>query len=248
MNKMQKRENQFVWLIILIIFLVGINLVVSFIVLRNTLLIGPFIDKAGLSPGGTGGGTGGVQRIPPGPPPVIEDWVDICGDGIHIVEECDYGGRCIDQNGNLGQNCGSLNPTCPQGQICQTAYVPSGGPQPPCASCFYLVCGNWRTQPGEACDDGNTQGGDGCSSTCQCESAGCINWCGNGICELGETQTICPYDCGSGYQVCGNGHCDPLMSETMATCPLDCASQLCGNGFCDFAYGENTITCQDCGG
>lgn len=29
------------------------------------------------------------------------------------------------------------------------------------------VCGNGTVDPGEACDDGNTVGGDGCSSTCQ---------------------------------------------------------------------------------
>jgi cysteine-rich repeat protein len=31
------------------------------------------------------------------------------------------------------------------------------------------VCGNGVVEPGEQCDDGNTDNGDGCSSTCQLE-------------------------------------------------------------------------------
>src|SRR5262249_36201962 len=37
---------------------------------------------------------------------------------------------------------------------------------------FPTVCGNHILEPGEACDDGNTISGDGCSSTCRLESAG----------------------------------------------------------------------------
>ncbi|HMJ15797.1 MAG TPA: myxococcus cysteine-rich repeat containing protein, partial [Polyangiaceae bacterium] len=33
------------------------------------------------------------------------------------------------------------------------------------------VCGNRAVEPGEACDDGNTTNGDGCSSSCQIEAA-----------------------------------------------------------------------------
>ena len=32
-------------------------------------------------------------------------------------------------------------------------------------------CGNGKKDPGEACDDGNTHDGDGCSATCTLESA-----------------------------------------------------------------------------
>ncbi len=45
------------------------------------------------------------------------------------------------------------------------------------------VCGNGIIESGEQCDDGNTNGGDGCSSTCQNEPAPV---CGNGIVESGE--------------------------------------------------------------
>nr|PZN26627.1 MAG: hypothetical protein DIU78_07230 [Pseudomonadota bacterium] len=42
-----------------------------------------------------------------------------------------------------------------------------------------LTCGNSRVDPGEACDDGNTQSGDGCSATCCLESMSlcCEAWC-----------------------------------------------------------------------
>jgi cysteine-rich repeat protein len=30
-----------------------------------------------------------------------------------------------------------------------------------------MVCGDGELNTAEACDDGNTEGGDGCSSTCQ---------------------------------------------------------------------------------
>src|ERR1700690_2640154 len=33
-----------------------------------------------------------------------------------------------------------------------------------------LTCGNGKLDPNEQCDDGNTVGGDGCSSTCQWEN------------------------------------------------------------------------------
>lgn len=43
------------------------------------------------------------------------------------------------------------------------------------------VCGNGHTESGEACDDGNTADGDGCSATCTVTSV-----CGNGVVEWGE--------------------------------------------------------------
>jgi cysteine-rich repeat protein len=42
------------------------------------------------------------------------------------------------------------------------------------------VCGNGVVEPGEQCDDGNTQACDGCSPSCQKE------FCGNGTIECGE--------------------------------------------------------------
>ena len=49
--------------------------------------------------------------------------------------------------------------------------------------------------------------------------SGCIQppVCGNGICEIGETQT-CPEDCF--VSICGNGVCE--AGETPLNCPEDC--------------------------
>ena len=46
------------------------------------------------------------------------------------------------------------------------------------------VCGDGQQGPGEQCDDGNTQDGDGCSSTCQIEGGPFV--CGDGHLDPGE--------------------------------------------------------------
>jgi len=66
-----------------------------------------------------------------------------------------------------------------------------------------LVCGDGIIVPGESCDDGNLNGGDGCSPTCQLEG------CGNGVIEPGE---ICDGNVGNAAQ-------EPCESNF---CQLDC--------------------------
>lgn len=77
------------------------------------------------------------------------------------------------------------------------------------------VCGNAELEPGEFCEDGNTEDGDGCSADCKsvnpdydCSAVGepCIKVvnCGNGIlegdeaCDDGNTEDEdgCSFDCG----------------------------------------------------
>ncbi|MDO8510901.1 MAG: LamG-like jellyroll fold domain-containing protein [Nanoarchaeota archaeon] len=56
-----------------------------------------------------------------------------------------------------------------------------------------FVCGNGVQESGEDCDDGNLVDSDGCSSTCQTESA----ICGDSVCEIKFESTVaCPQDCG----------------------------------------------------
>ncbi len=50
---------------------------------------------------------------------------------------------------------------CPTGQLCDTSADPN--------ACDLPGCGNNIMEAGEACDDGNTTGGDGCSATCTVE-------------------------------------------------------------------------------
>jgi uncharacterized repeat protein (TIGR01451 family) len=90
---------------------------------------------------------------------------------------------------------------------CSTTHVM--GPPP--------VCGDGHLDPGEECDDGNTQNGDGCSS--QCEIEGAPPACGDGHldpgeqCDDGNTQDGdgCSSQCQieGGPFVCGDGHLDP---------------------------------------
>ena len=109
---------------------------------------------------------------------------------------------------------------------------------------------------------------DGCPVSCQTTTAG---YCGNKVCDSGETATSCAADCAP---VCNNnGSCDSGETtancwadcsgitnscnnnrvcdagETTASCPSDCtggANTACnGNGICD--YGESTGSCPgDC--
>lgn len=72
------------------------------------------------------------------------------------------------------------------------------------------VCGNNILESGEACDDGNTVSGDGCSNRCRVEST--TPTCGNGSLEAGE-------QCDDGNTVSGDGCSSQCRSES--TTPLN---------------------------
>ncbi len=104
------------------------------------------------------------------------------------------------------------------------------------------VCGNAIREPGEQCDDGNTDNGDTCSSSCrrtngqecatpdQCDSGVCSK---SGICEpCGDSDdTLCGL-----HQLCVHGAC----------------AELCGNGKvdtgeqCDSGPGGDSRCTSDC--
>jgi fibro-slime domain-containing protein len=102
-----------------------------------------------------------------------------CGDGIRAgVEECDNG----NDNGS-GVPIG--------GVICETNCRIVADP---------TLCGNGTLDPGEACDDGNNDLGDGCTIFCEREPtcippAPCTSECGDGIrfgteeCDDGNTRS-----------------------------------------------------------
>jgi cysteine-rich repeat protein len=110
-------------------------------------------------------------------------------------------GHCGDDHGDEGDDddCGS---SCDGGDTCD---------QP--------VCGDGVLEGDEACDDGNTADGDGCSATCTVEQDDCA--CGDGVLDAGETcddgNTVdgdgCSSVCTIELPVCGNG-----IVETGETC------------------------------
>lgn len=51
-------------------------------------------------------------------------------------------------------------------------------------------------------------------------------YCGDGVCDLNENETVCPEDCGDIEEKCGDGFCDPGEIET---CPEDCPKTSNGN-------------------
>jgi cysteine-rich repeat protein len=111
------------------------------------------------------------------------------------------------------------------------------------------VCGDGVLDEGEACDDGNTMDGDGCSSTCELESV-----CGNGIlegnevCDDGNTidgdgcSSTCDavYFCGDGVLE-GNEACDDGNNIDGDGCSSTCELEsVCGNGIL-----EGNEVCDD---
>lgn len=75
------------------------------------------------------------------------------------------------------------------------------------------VCGNNIVEPGEDCDDGNTNNKDGCSAVCLHE--GISSSCGNGTVDKFE-------DCDDGNQAGGDG--------CSASCLNEGSANTCGNG------------------
>jgi cysteine-rich repeat protein len=116
-----------------------------------------------------------------------------------------------------------------------------------------VVCGNALLEAGESCDDGNVNGGDGCSNSCAIEPGfycpvpgrACLPLgvplnCGNGTIDVGEacddgTQNgyagYCPNNCGV-TGVCGNSFVEP------------CNGEQCDDGVNDGSYGGCTSICQ----
>src|SRR5262245_1623991 len=71
------------------------------------------------------------------------------------------------------------------------------------------VCGNGVVDPGEECDDGNTTGGDGCSSECTNETPGAH--CGDGHIDPGE-------ECDDGNPDDGDGCSSTCKKEAPPNC------------------------------
>lgn len=99
------------------------------------------------------------------------------------------------------------------------------------------VCGNGELEPGELCDDGNTEGGDGCSGDCtkqnpefDCSVPGqaCVDTvvCGNGVLE--------------GDEVCDDGN-----TNSEDGCSADCS--LIEEGYACARPGVDCLLLPECG-
>jgi cysteine-rich repeat protein len=92
--------------------------------------------------------------------------------------------------------------------------------------------------PAEACDDANTEDGDGCSAACRLES------CGNGVLDAGElcddgndeddddcTSLCRPPACGDALIQASLGEdCDDANLDNTDDCPTDCSLPVCADG------------------
>lgn len=97
------------------------------------------------------------------------------------------------------------------------------------------VCGDGATTGSEICDDGDSESGDGCSSTCQVESGYtcigvpsiCTLLCGNGVVDSGET-------CGEpSLATCGSGFsCSTVLCQCQGsgTSPSNPSNPVSGGG------------------
>jgi len=98
------------------------------------------------------------------------------------------------------------------------------------------TCGNGILDPGEDCDDGNTQSGDGCSKLCKLE-------CGY-TCNCGDPTKLCIY-----LVVCGDGirssseACDDGNTNSGDGCSANC--QVEAHWQCHVPGRRCTPTCGD---
>ncbi|MFC1678359.1 hypothetical protein ACFLZ9_01320, partial [Patescibacteria group bacterium] len=90
-------------------------------------------------------------------------------------------------------------------------------------------CGDGTINPGEDCDDGNNEDGDGCSANCTIEQTCGI--CGDGNLDAGE-------DCDDGNNEDGDG--------CSANCTIEQINPICGNEVVE--EGEECEFDQDCDG
>ena len=94
------------------------------------------------------------------------------------------------------------------------------------------TCGDGVVAGTEACDDGDTMGGDGCSATCTVES---------GFMCTGTMPSVCDEVCGDAMVV-GSETCDGAVGIT--DCATDCPATTMGTVSCSPT--TCTIDCSMC--
>jgi cysteine-rich repeat protein len=117
-------------------------------------------------------------------------------------------------------------------------------------------CGNGSLDDGEVCDDGANNSpdnayhaGEAATAPCNSSCTGKVPYCGDGVCEPDEENTIsCPDDgcvaaCGNGAVEAGET-CDDGNGENTDACLDTCQPATCGDGFVqDGVEATNTDAC-----
>jgi len=200
------------------------------------------IGSGGSSGGGgtaSSSGTGAQTSSPP-----------ICAS----IMMCDPGDQEIDGPCPAGRECYSFQQYCFDATTVCMLPVDAGASDTGIDGGPVGCCGNGILDPGEQCDDGNTNNGDGCSATCQIETgwqcpapgqvcmpcgtnacdAGPAGHCGDGIVQTGEEC-----DCGDGTIPVPRGCPGVNNDNTYGGCTTKCTrGPRCGDGIVQTNYGE----------
>jgi cysteine-rich repeat protein len=122
------------------------------------------------------------------------------------------------------------------------------------------VCGNGMVETGEACDDGNTDETDECSSECVLASCGDgqvqegVEACDDGNTDNTDECAECAAAvCGDGFVLQDVEACDDGNMDDTDMCLSACVLPSCGDGFvqvgveeCEDANMDDTDACVDC--
>lgn len=172
----------------------------------------------------------------PGNPCVTNEY---CGDGvIQNTEECDDGDLVRDDTEIWGDGCSGICTLDPYFEC----------PEPGVDCLPTISCGNGEREPGEACDDGNDEDGDGCTACVQDASY---------ICPTPGQKCARLYQCGDG-RINGSDECDDGDTVGGDGCSANCTvepgwlcrqpgnacvrNEFCGDGLIQATRGE---TCDD---
>ena len=151
--------------------------------------------------------------------------LDDCDSGVgcvHIEADgapCNDGDACTGGDQCAAGLCAGVVPlACDDGDACT---VDSCDPGVGCvASPLTPCCGDEDLDPGEACDDGNQAGGDGCSADCSSDET-----CGNAVLDVGE---VC-----DGAKVSTGCHKGFFVCEGCQQLDASSCTSWCGDGALD---------------
>ena len=138
---------------------------------------------------------------------------EICGDGVRAGSE-----KCDDGNLNWYDGC---SPSC----TVECGYTCTGEEEGSSEDTCRPTCGDGvRSYYVEECDDGNSDDGDGCSSTCEVEEG----WtCTGGWCDEGTCSPVCGDGREVGSEATDAGSCDDGNRNWYDGCSYHCTVE-CG--------------------